>query len=298
MSHISYVNGRYLPHAEAAVHIEDRGYQFSDGVYEVIAIYQDILLDGLPHLERLERSLSALSTPMPMSIRSMQCIIKELLRQNGRKDGCVYIQVTRGVAKRNHPFPKTVRPSLVMTLSPPKRPLPGEREHGVRVITRPDIRWGRKDIKSISLLPNILAKQDAVEAAAKEAWFINDKGIVTEGSSTNSYIVTRDNSVITHPLNEDILGGITRASVLCLAREKNVTLEERCFSLDEAKQAAEAFLTSTTLGVLPVVQIDDTVISNGHPGQVTQQLMGFYDCYVKTCCGIKGSTNPFLLRCS
>lgn len=283
---ISYVNGRYVNHAEAAVHIEDRGYQFSDGIYEVIAVFNGKMVDGEPHLKRLERSLTHLHIPLPMPLESMKCIIRELLRRNRRNEGYVYIQISRGVAKRNHAFPKQVEPSLVITLSVAKHPSYKERYQGVSVITLPDIRWGRRDIKTVSLLPNVLAKQKAVEAGVKEAWQVNAQGCVTEGASTNSYIVTRDGVVITHPANETILEGITRTTVLALAREHGIKVEERPFTLEEAKAAAEAFLTSTTGGVLPIIQIDDSKIADGKPGKVSLKLMNLYDDYIREVCGM------------
>ncbi len=281
MPQISYVNGSYLPHSQAAVHIEDRGYQFADGVYEVIAVKNGIMIDGEPHLERLERSLRELSIAEPMSRAALKIIIKELLRKNRSKDDSLYIQISRGVAKRNHPFPKDAAPSVVMTLLGAKPPSPTARENGIHVITHRDLRWARKDIKSIALLPNILAKQAAVEAKVQETWLVNDEGFVTEGSSTNSYIITDKGVIVTHPANENILGGITRQTVLRLARAHGLKVEERPYTVEEAKNAAEAFLTSTTQGVIPVVQIDSTVISNGHPREVTCKLMKLYDDYVE-----------------
>lgn len=286
MAAISYVNGRYVRHADAAVHIEDRGYQFSDGIYEVIAVFNGEMVDGEPHLKRLERSLRELSIPMPMPVGSLRCVIKELLRQNQRQDAYLYIQITRGVAKRNHAFPKEVLPSVVMTVSAPKHPTYAERYKGIRVITLPDIRWGRRDIKTVSLLPNVLAKQKAVEAGVKEAWQVNGEGIVTEGASTNAYIVTKDNVVVTHPATEQILEGITRNTLLALAKKHKIKVEERPFTLEEAKKAKEAFLTSTTGGLLPIVQVDKAKIGDGTPGDVSLKLMALYDEYVREACGI------------
>lgn len=283
MPKISYVNGKYTHHRDASVHIEDRGYQFADGIYEVIAIQNAVLIDGDKHFVRLARSLRELSIPAPMSIEAMGCIVRELMRRNHRRDGCIYIQVTRGVAKRDHAFPKHANASLVMTLSPPKNPSEALKQKGIEVITHPDIRWGRRDIKSIALLPNILAKQQAVAAGVKEAWLVDDKGYVTEGSSTNCYLV-KDHTIITHPANERILGGVTRDTVLQLARKHGLNVVERPFTLEEAKSANEAFITSTTQGVMPVVKIDETVIGNGHPRETAMQLMALYDGYVNAMC--------------
>lgn len=281
MPHISYVNGAYTLHADAAIHIEDRGYQFADGIYEVIAIKNGVLIDGEPHFERLERSLRELAIAEPVSRAALKIIIKELLRRNRSKDNSVYIQISRGVARRDHPFPKDITPSLVITLLGAKPPSPVAREKGIHVITQRDIRWARRDIKSISLLPNILAKQAAVEAGVKETWLVNDAGCVTEGSSTNSYIVTAQGVVVTHPANENILGGITRQTLLRLAHANGIKVEERPYTVEEAKSAAEAFLTSSTQGVIPIVQIDSTVIGNGHPREVTRKLMKLYDTYIE-----------------
>lgn len=283
MQKISYVNGSYVNHLEAAVHIEDRGYQFSDGIYEVIAIEHGVLIDGEPHLVRLERSLKELEIAMPMSRAAMKLVIKELLRRNHATQGCLYIQVTRGVAKRNHDFPKNVAPALVMTLSGPKTPSSKQREEGVHAITHPDIRWGRRDIKTISLLANILAKEQASRAKVREAWLYDEQGIITEGSSSNAYIVTKEGILVTHPANNRILGGITRSRILELAKDAGIKVEERAFNIAEIATAREAFITSTTAGVLPVVKIDDTVIGNGFPCEVTRKLAKLYENYVMSC---------------
>lgn len=283
MPKISYVNGRYITHNEASVHIEDRGYQFSDGIYEVMLVQNGVLVEGDRHFVRLARSLRELSIPAPMSRAAMECIVRELLRKNRRRDGLLYIQVTRGVAKRDHAFPKHAHASLVMTVSPPKFPGAALKKQGIEVITYPDIRWGRRDIKSISLLPNILAKQNAIKAGVKETWLVDEKGYVTEGSSTNCYIV-KDQTLVTHPANERILGGVTRDVVLQLARSNGVKVDERPFTVQEAKAATEAFITSTTLGVMPVVKIDDSVIGNGYPRDVTMKLMELYDDHVNVLC--------------
>lgn len=271
---ISYVNGRYEQHAHAMVHIEDRGYQFSDGIYEYIAFYNGVLLDGDLHIDRLERSLAALEIDMPVTRAAMEIIIDELLDRNSRDDGGLYIQVTRGVARRDHAFPRHVRPALVMTVCAPKLPKPQEVSQGIKVISFPDRRWARRDIKSVSLLANILAKQQAVRSHTREAWLV-DEDIVTEGSASNTYIVS-GGEVVTHPANEFILGGITRDVLLQLARADGIAVAERPFTLEEAKAADEAFLTSTSANVLPVVKIDDTLVGNGRPGAVTRRLHALY----------------------
>jgi D-alanine transaminase len=279
MTRVSYVNGAYVPHHQAFVHIEDRGYQFSDGVYEYIAFYNKTLVDGDLHFQRLERSLDELELAHPMSRRSMAIVVRELIERNGRDDGGLYIQITRGVAKRDHAFPKNTAPALVMTLCRAKLPKDSEVRNGVAVITRPDIRWGRRDIKSISLLPNILAKQKAAEVSAREAWLV-DGDIISEGSASNSYIISKSGELITHPANECILGGITRDVVLKLARKSGIKVSERVFTLSEIKQVAEAFLTSTSANVLPVVKVDNHVIGDGKVGKITKQLNDLYTAHI------------------
>jgi D-alanine transaminase len=279
MSRVAYVNGRYLPHAQAAVHIEDRGYQFADGVYEVIAVVNGRLLDGGPHLARLERSVAELRMAMPMPVASLRAVIAETVRQNRVERGIVYLQVTRGTARRDHPFPKAAMPSLVVSARR-LAPAPALAEAGVAVITVADIRWARCDIKSVALLPNALAKQQAREENAYEAWQVDAAGMVTEGGSTNAWIVTADGTVVTRPAENAILNGITRTRLLALARAQSVAVDERAFSVAEAKAAREAFLTSTTAFVLPVVRIDGAAIGNGHPGSVTLALRELYRRFV------------------
>jgi D-alanine transaminase len=280
MARISYVNGRYEHHFEALVHIEDRGYQFSDGIYEYIAFYNRTLLDSLLHFGRLERSLAELEIGMPVSSDAMHLIARELIARNGREDGGLYIQVTRGVARRDHPFPKHTRPSLVMTVCGAKLPKEREVADGVRVITLPDIRWGRRDIKSISLLANVLAKQEATHNHAREAWLVEDGITVSEGAVSNAYIVTKNGEIVTHHADTHILGGITRDVVLKLARKAGITVSERPFNLVEIRQAAEAFLTSTSANVLPVVQIDDMQVGDGKPGRITRTLNELYAAHI------------------
>jgi D-alanine transaminase len=281
MARISYVNGRYVHHQEATVHVEDRGYQFSDGIYEYIAFYNRTLLDGDLHLARLERSLKELSIAMPVSRRAMELIIRELVERNGREHGGLYLQVTRGVARRDHPFPKQgVRPALVMTACSPKFPKPSEIKDGVKVITYPDQRWLRRDIKSVSLLANVLAKQEATKKQTREAWLLEDGDTVSEGAVSNAYIVTAQGELITHQTDEHILGGITRDVVLKLARKAGIRVSERPFSLSEAKKAAEAFLTSTSANVLPVAAIDDAPVGPGVPGKVTRKLQELYNAHI------------------
>jgi len=272
MPRYAYVNGRYVAHAQAQVHIEDRGYQFADGVYEVILIHDGRLIDEEPHLDRLAYSLKELRIPWPMARPALRLVLRELIVRNGVAHGTVYLQVTRGVASRDHKFPAHATPSLVATTKRQKPTLAA----GVAVITQPDIRWRRCDIKSVSLLPNILGKQAAAEAGAFEAWLVDDDGRITEGSSTNAWIVTPAGRLVTRNLSAAILSGITRLSLLQLVQSQGIAFEERPFSVAEAKEAAEAFLTSTTSLVLPVTRIDGEAIGDGQPGPLTMKLRDGY----------------------
>jgi len=281
MSRIAYVNGRYVPHREAAVHVEDRGYQFADGVYEVVCVHGGRIIDEEPHLDRLERSLRELRIAMPMGRPAYRHVTRELVRRNRVTDGIVYTQITRGVARRDHPFPAAgTPPSIVMTSRRIKPQDPALFQKGIAVISTPDIRWQRCDIKSVSLLPNILAKQQAREAGAYEAWFVDRDGNVTEGSSTNAWIVTRDGELVTRQLGSAILGGITRRSLIGLAEAAQVKVVERPFTLEEARQAREAFLTSTTSFVIPIVALDGRPVGTGKPGPVAARLRELYDGYM------------------
>jgi D-alanine transaminase len=277
MPRLAYVNGRFVRHEAAAVHIEDRGYQFADGVYEVIPIVRKALLDEAGHLDRLERSLRELRICSPKKRRTLQLLCRELIRRNGVTDGYLYLQITRGVAPREHAFPKAgTQPSLVITTRHLAE-LPQETlDRGVKVITVPDIRWKRRDIKSVSLLPNVLAKQEAVENGAYEAWQVDDHGRVTEGSSTNAWIVTKDGVLVTRPAGPEILNGVTRQGLMRLAGQAGYPLEERSFTVAEAKAASEAFLTASSLHVLPVTRIDDSLIGGGRPGPLARRLRDGY----------------------
>ncbi len=276
MTRQAYVDGRFVPIGRARVAIEDRGYQFADGVYEVIKAVAGEPRDLDRHLARLERSLGELRIPAPMSMRALSLVIREALARNPVTKAIVYLQVTRGVAPRNHLFPSAVRPSLVVTVRRAPFPSDRERAEGVAVLSLPDQRWGRCDIKSISLLANLLAKQQAAEAGCREAWLVDEAGRVTEGSASNAYIVDGEGRLVTHPLGPRILGGITRSVVLELAREAGIEVVERPFTLEEAKRAREAFLTSTTSLLLPVTRIDEQVVANGVPGSVTRRLARLY----------------------
>ncbi|MBV8392497.1 MAG: D-amino-acid transaminase [Alphaproteobacteria bacterium] len=276
MARYAYVNGRYVDHREASVHIEDRGYQLADGVYEVAAVRDGRLIDEGPHLDRLDRSLRELRIDWPVSRTALSFIIRELMRRNRLRDGLVYIQVTRGVARRDHAFPTTaVKPALVLTTKIMSRAGldPGK---GVAVKSTPDIRWERCDIKSVSLLPNVLAKQEARENGAYEAWLIDASGNITEGASTNAWIVTRDGELITRQTDHGILAGITRATLKKIASDLQLRFVERPFSLAEAKKAKEAFITSATSYVTPVVKIDGDVVGDGTVGPTARRLREEY----------------------
>jgi D-alanine transaminase len=281
MSRVAYVNGQFVPLNEAQVSMQDRGYQFADGIYEVISLYQGKLLDGQGHLKRLERSLHELAIPMPCTLKAMLVLIKELIRRNGLRNGLVYMQVTRGASLRKHLWSKQLRPVFTMALLPAFFPTPEKLAKGVKAITVEDRRWSRCDIKSIALLPNILAKDAANQAGAYEAWQVNARGEVTEGSSSNAYLV-KEGVIITHPLNEAILGGITRDSVVAAARQAGYKVDERPFTKEEIITADEAFLTSASSFVTPVVQVDDVVIGQGKPGPVTQKLIAAYSNLIES----------------
>jgi D-alanine transaminase len=274
MSRIAYVNGRYLPLAHASVNIEDRGYQFSDGVYEVCEVRGGRLVDARRHIERLQRSLSELRIAMPMTPESLGAVLREVVRQNRVRWGIVDLQITRGVARRDHAFPPPgTRPAVVVTA----RNLDfanAEKfaSEGVAVISVPENRWDRVDIKSVSLLPNVLAKQAAREQGAREAWFVDRQGFVTEGSSSNAWIVTRNGTVVTRQVDNAILKGITRTVVLDIIAAQGLKLDIRPFTMEEAQQAREAFITSASQTIMPVVRIDSRPVGNGAPGLIASAL--------------------------
>jgi len=274
MSRIVHLNGQYLPEQEAKVSIFDRGYVFGDGVYEVTAVVDGKLVDYEPHMERLERSLRELQLAWPCSKEALREMHEELARRNKLTEGVIYMQVTRGVAEREFSFPKDV-PSSIMAFTQQKTIIDNPKaETGVKVITFPDIRWKRRDIKSIALLPQCLGKQRAVEAGAFEGWMVED-GAVTEGTSSTAYIVM-GNSVFTRPLSNAVLPGVTRKSLMKLATEHNITIEERPFSVEEAQGADEAFLTSASTFVMPIVEIDGKTVGTGRPGEITRKLRTIY----------------------
>jgi D-alanine transaminase len=274
MSRIAYVNGRYRDMRAACVNIEDRGYQFADGVYEVCEVRGGLLVDMPRHLTRLQRSLSELRITLPMPLAALSVVMHEVVRRNRVRFGIVYLQISRGVARRDHAFPTTpVQPSVVVTarsIDPAKGQANAAR--GIKVITLPENRWPRVDIKSTALLPNVLAKQTAREAGAYEAWYVDRDGFVTEGSSSNAWIVTKEGRVVTRAADSGILAGITRAVLIDAFEALQVRFEERPFTPAEAADAVEAFATAASQIVMPVVAIDDRPVGDGKPGPLAKRL--------------------------
>lgn len=278
MGRIAYVNGRYVPHGEAMVHIEDRGYQLADAIYEVWALFDGKLGDAEGHFARMERSLGELSIAAPMSRAALTLVLKEMIRRNRVRDGLLYLQISRGVAKRDHAFPNPpVRPAVVMTVSAVDRAAAEARAaKGVSVVTTPENRWGRCDIKTVGLLPNALAKQKARVAGAAEAWFVDDLGFVTEGASSNAWIVDGEGRLRTRDTNANILRGVTRHTLLDVIRREGLEVDERPFTPAEAVAAREAFITGAGTLVLPVIAVDGKRVGEGRPGPVAARLRRLY----------------------
>lgn len=278
MGRIAYVNGIYLPHEQAMVHVEDRGYQFGDSVYEVCEINAGALIDEARHLKRLKRSLGELQIAMPLSEAALPFVLRQVMRRNRVRDGYIYLQVTRGVAPREHSFPTpAVRPSLVVTarsVDPSKGAAAAAK--GIAVISQPDIRWGRPDIKTTGLLPNVLARQAAKEKGAYEAWLIDADGMVTEGAATNAWIIDHNNVIVTRHVDNCILSGVTRGTLLDLIRKEGLQVQERRFSLAEARDAREAFITGATTLVMPVISLDGHPIGDGRPGPLAKRLRALF----------------------
>lgn len=274
MSRIAYVNGYYVPLRQASVRIEDRGYLFADGVYEVCVVRNRRLIDEGRHMRRLARSLRELRIGWPIEPSALAVVMREVIRRNRVRDGVVYVQVTRGVGPRNHTFPsESVRPSVVAAArSVDREDAERTASEGIAVVTTPDNRWDRVDIKTISLLPNVLAKQTAKEAGAAEAWFVDDDGRVTEGASSNAWIVTAEGVLVTRSADCGILRGITREVIVDLLRREGVRFEERSFTVAEALAAREAFISSAGNLVMPVTSIDGTPIGSGKPGDLSLKL--------------------------
>jgi D-alanine transaminase len=274
MSRIAYVNGRYRPHRDALIHVEDRGYQFADGVYEVCEVRGAHIVDERRHMARLTRSLAELRIGLPMPLAALSVVLHETVRRNRVRDGIVYLQVTRGVARRDHGFPAHgTAPSIVVTARPHDTAKAEKvAADGIAVVTLRDNRWARPDIKSVSLLPNVLAKQAARDAGAREAWFIDANGFVTEGASSNAWIVTPDGEVVTRPVDNSILNGISRTVVRDAIAAQGLRLAERPFTIAEAMAAREAFVTAASQIVQPVVRIDGATVGDGRPGPVATAL--------------------------
>lgn len=275
MSRIVYVNGEYLNEEEAKISVFDRGFLFADGVYEVCSVLQGKLIDNEGHMRRLHRSMNELTMQAPASDEEIETIQKTLIEKNGIEEGLVYLQVTRGAADRDFAYPENTKPSLVMFTQKKNLLHSSMAQSGISIITTPDIRWQRRDIKTVGLLAACLAKMEAKKAGADDAWLV-ENGFVTEGSSNNTYIVKQDGTMVTRHLGTEILAGITREATLRLANEENISIEERSFTVDEALDAAEAFITSATTFVTPVISIDGQQIGDGKPGPIASRLREYY----------------------
>lgn len=272
---LSFVNGRYIAKKEAKISIEDRGFNFADGVYELVKFSNNTLLNFEHHLKRLENSLLSIEIEFPFTNKiSLQIIINNLIKLNAFEDGYVYIQITRGTAKRDHKFPKNTKCNIVISIFPEKKNK--NLLKGIKIKVLPDLRWNRCDIKSISLLPNVLGKEKANKLGVYEIWQKKKNSEITEGTTSNSFIVNVNNEIQTHPKNNNILGGVTRNLIIELARKNNFVVKEKAFTIKEAYSCQEAFLTSTTVGILPVLSIDDTEISSGKPGKITKKLISIF----------------------
>lgn len=278
MSRIAYVNGVYSPHGEAVVHIEDRGFQFADGVYEVWSVFDGRLADFDGHMTRLQRSLSELRIRMPMSPQALTIVLRETIRRNRVDNGIVYLQITRGTARRDHPFPPAdTAPSVIVTSRRvDQAKAEAQAKKGVAVVTQPDMRWGRCDIKTVGLLPNVLAKQAAREVGAYESWLVDELGLVTEGTSTNAWIIDANGVLRTRDTQANILRGCTRSTLMKIIKAEGIPFEERAFTVEEAKAAQEAFFTAAGAFVLPAISIDGVKIGTGKPGPTTRRLREAY----------------------
>ena len=275
MSRIVYVNGSFVPYEDAKIPIMDRGFLFADGIYEVSAVMGGKLVDNEAHLARLDRSLAEIRIRNPYATEKWIELQRELIQRNAVSEGLVYIEVTRGVAERDFAFPKDVEPTVVMFTQEKNMTSAPAAETGVAVITVPDLRWKRRDIKSVALLAQVLAKQAAAEAGVAEAWMVED-GKVTEGGSSTSFIVTKDGTIVTRELSHSLLPGITRKTLISLAEEAQIKVEERAFSVEEAQDAQEAFLTSATSLVMPIVKIDDKPVGSGKVGPIAKRMREIY----------------------
>jgi D-alanine transaminase len=276
MSRIVFVNGEFVPFEDAKISIMDRGFLFADGIYEVAAVLEGKLIDNEAHLARLVRCLGEIGIESPYTVEEWTKLEEELVTRNNVVEGLVYMEVTRGVWERDFPFPPAeVKPTVVMFTQPKVITGSKQAETGAKVITVPDLRWKRRDIKSVALLAQVLAKQEAAKAGVAEAWMVED-GYVTEGGSSTAFIITKDGRIVTRPLSNAILPGITRQAVMRLAEENGLTIEERLFTVEEALDAAEAFYTSASAFVMPTVAIDANPIGDGTPGPLTKRLRALY----------------------
>jgi len=278
MKNITYINNKFVKNSNAKISVEDRGFLFADSIYELISVFNKKIVDIDQHLNRLKSSLNKVKIKYNFNKKKIRKIINKLIKLNNVINGYIYIQITRGVAERKHEFPKQYKPTTIIftkNLNVDKKIY----KKGVKIITIPDLRWLRRDIKTTSLLPNVLSKQLAVEKNAFESWLI-DNGNITEGSSSNAWIIKSSNTIITHPANTKILKGVTRDTIIKILKKNNFNVIEKPFNLIEAKNAKEAFITSSTLSVLPVVKIDNYNISNGKPGDITKKIMYLYNNYI------------------
>ncbi len=281
MPRYAYVSGAFVPHRKANVHIEDRGLQFADSVYEVIACLGGNLADERGHLDRLERSLGELQIAMPVARPVLSRLIRELVRKNRLRNANIYIQVTRGAARRDFKFPARVRPNLIMTSWPVRFPADDTLPAGMAVVTVPDLRWKRRDIKTTALIAQVMAKQEAYRQGAGEAWMVDESGAITEGSSSNAWIVTADNVLVTRKASNDILRGVTRTALFNICEELQLRIEERAFTVEEARQAREAFTSSAVAMIVPVTRIDGQTIGSGAAGPVARRLHEEYRRYIR-----------------
>lgn len=286
MSRIAYVNGSYLPQSQANVNVEDRGYQFADGIYEVVHLYRGRFTDWDLHFARLERSLNEVRIAMPMGRAALEHVLAEVARRNRVVDGLLYMQVTRGVAPRDHVFPRIGTPPSLVVTARRVPPYPKDIERWtMSVISHPDQRWARRDIKSVALLPNVLARQAAREQGAGEAILVDAAGMVTEGAATSFWIVDSAGVLRCPPLTNAILPGCTRAALIDQLQADGIAFEDRAFSLDEARTAQEAFITSATSFVKPVVALDGAPVADGQVGPVTRRLFALFARHVQGALG-------------
>lgn len=279
MPRFAFVNGSYIRHNDATIHIEDRGLQFSDSVYEVIAFINGKMADETGHIDRLERSLSELGIHMPVTRNGLKFIMRELLRRNRLRNAMIYIQVSRGATKRDFEFPQDIPSSLIITARLLRYDSSVNVKNGVTVITVPDLRWKRRDIKTTMLLGQVLAKQEAIESGAYDAWMVDEDGFVTEASASNAWIVTKDGTLVTRNVTTDILRGVTRTALEKITKDLNIKFEERPFTPEEAYEGQEAFNTAASALIVPVISVNDHVIGTGKPGPITRKIYDEYRAY-------------------